>query len=219
MSRSIIVGIIACVAFVAFASSCSIRDDAPTQGDSSGTQSGPRALEAEQPVTSAPGCDTGGAPHDAVLNRGRVISATVAGRYAYLELEVRGGRVWLATTPVEVRPGDEVGWGNFAPMNDFTSEALGRTFEQILFVSNVFPLNARASSEGLVVSVQAAGGYSYVEVEREGGNLWLATPETALDAGDRIRWAKGSPMRDFVSEPLGRTFPEIAFTAGVSVVE
>ena len=218
MSRLIIIAIMACAAIVL---SCSPPDDAPSQADATPAPTQPDAAPAAEPPAPAPGHGMGGAQNNVIRNRGRVVSAVVAGGYSYLELEVRGGRVWLATKPVEVQPGDEIGWGDFAPMNNFTSKALDKTFDQILFVSNVVPLSEQApvSSEGLVVSVQAAGGYSYIEVEREGGNLWLAAPEISLDAGDRIQWHKGSPMRDFVSKSLGRTFAEIYFTGGVSRVE
>ena len=212
---------IATMACAALALGCPQQDDAPVDGASSPQQPQAQAARPEPSAAPVPGHEIGESANGINRNRGRVISATVAGGYAYLEMDVAGRRVWLATKPSQVQPGDEISWGDFAPMNNFTSKALGRTFDQILFVAEVVPLNVRAaaSDEGRVVNVETAGGYSYIEVERQGGKLWLAAPVSTVAPGDRIRWDKGAPMRNFTSKSLDRSFDEIYFTGGVHLVE
>ena len=74
-------------------------------------------------------------------------------------------------------------------------------------------------TEGSVVQVQVAGGYSYVEVKTSEGNTWLAAPMTKLAAGDKVRYQEGAVMQNFSSRALNRTFPAITFVDSVSVVK
>lgn len=75
-----------------------------------------------------------------------------------------------------------------------------------------------ALSEGVVLSAQDAGGYSYIELKNAGGSVWLAAPATKLKTGDTVRYAGGSVMHNFSSRSLNRTFPEIVFVDRVAVV-
>ncbi|MDP3842678.1 MAG: hypothetical protein Q8Q81_08795 [Oxalobacteraceae bacterium] len=68
-----------------------------------------------------------------------------------------------------------------------------------------------AASQGEVKSVTAAGGYSYLEVDQGGTVVWLAAPETAVKAGDKVRWDGGMIMQNFTAKSLGRTFDNIIF--------
>lgn len=73
-------------------------------------------------------------------------------------------------------------------------------------------------SEGVVLSAQDAGGYSYIELKASSGSTWLAAPSTKLKAGDTVRYAGGSVMHNFSSRSLNRTFPEIIFVDRIAVV-
>ncbi|MDK1023870.1 MAG: hypothetical protein QGD92_06515 [Gammaproteobacteria bacterium] len=76
----------------------------------------------------------------------------------------------------------------------------------------------QASIQGLVVSVQNAANYSYLEIKTADDNLlWLAAPETPVHVNDTVSWQRGSLMRNFTSSALGRTFPEIYFVTAVQV--
>jgi len=213
-----ITGIMACAAL---ALSCTQQEDNSATGDSPPAQPQAQVARPEQPAAPTPAHAMVGAARPGIRNRGRVVSAEVAGGYVYLEVDVSGRRVWLATTPIPVNPGDEVGSGAFAPMKNFASKSLGKPFDEILFVANVIPLNGQAVApdEGTVLTVQTAGGYSYIEVEREQGKLWIAAPESSVAPGDRITWEKGAPMRNFESKSLARIFEEIYFTGAVRVIE
>lgn len=83
------------------------------------------------------GSATGGAvPAGAVL-RGTVQEAIPASRYVFLQVEVEGAPIWIATGAVEVSEGDEVAFGEGMAMQDFYSQSLDRTFDEIYFVGGV----------------------------------------------------------------------------------
>ncbi len=152
--------------------------------------------------------------------QGRVLSVTQAGTYTYLEVDVGGKVIWLASSHTNVSEGEVVRWSDSALMRNFKSKALDRTFEEIHFVSTVLPASAPMyANSGRVLTVMTGGGYSYVEVNREvEGNVWLAGPLVQVAVGDTVSWSDGSMMRGFSSETLGRTFDEILFVGGIDVV-
>jgi hypothetical protein len=158
-------------------------------------------------------------------NKGKVISKIAAAGYSYIEVESQGRTLWLATDRTNVELGDSATWGQAALMQNFTSKTLGRTFEEIYFVSAVLEaqpanvVNAAASSTGIVKSTSNSGGYSYLELDQDGSVVWLAVPEASVSVGDEVRWSGGSVMRGFTSNTLGRTFDQIIFAGGVETVE
>ncbi len=70
---------------------------------------------------------------------------------------------------------------------------------------------------GLVVETMDGGGYTYVRVETEAGEIWAAGPQTAVAIGDRVVMPAGMEMTDFNSTALNRTFPKILFVQSISV--
>lgn len=68
---------------------------------------------------------------------GRVMSIANGGGYSYLEVESAGVREWLAAPQRTLNVGDEVTWSGGATMSNFSSKALNRTFDKIVFVSGV----------------------------------------------------------------------------------
>jgi len=180
------------------------------------------AAEAPVATKAAPAEQVGVLPS----NQGRIVSHVSVPGYSYLEVENGGERIWIAGNPVEFQEGQIVAWGRAAMMRDFHSKALDRTFDVILFVSDIYDPATQAGaaggnrdSQGKVLSVNNAAGYSYLEVEMEGHTVfWLAVPETSVNVGDTISWQGGSMMRNFSSKSLNRTFDEILFAGGVNVV-
>lgn len=75
-----------------------------------------------------------------------------------------------------------------------------------------------AGHDGIAVEVIAVEGYTYVELDSAGKNVWIAAPTFKVEKGDRVLSSKGLEMRDFTSKILGRTFPEIWFVGTVEVV-
>lgn len=151
-------------------------------------------------------------------NSGVVKTAQTAGAYTYLQVDVDGEDFWLATMATAVQPGQKVAWQDYAPMNNFKSKALGREFEQILFVDRISGDQPAAETvqQGIVQESLSAAGYSFIRVDQNGSSIWLAAPETSIDVGQSISWSGGAPMRNFTSRSLDRTFEEILFVGAVN---
>jgi hypothetical protein len=162
-------------------------------------------------------------------NRGEVLSAIQVPGYTYIEVRTDGRVLWLAGNPVEVAEGEIISWDPAMVMQDFQSNALNRTFDELVFVSAVHqgagaaPTVAQLQPEpnsGTVRSTENAGGYTYIELETDAGDLvWIAAPQTEVAVADRVAWQAGSIMVNFESRSLGKTFPEILFVGGVSIGE
>jgi hypothetical protein len=152
-------------------------------------------------------------------NTGKVVSVQQAGGYTYLEVDSSGKTVWLASSPVRLAPGDEIRWGDSAVMRNFTSKSLGRTFDELQFVSGVQPAGATpvaSGNVGKVLSMTSSAGYAYIELETSGGVKWLAASQAPVKVGDTVTWQGGSVMSNFTSSSLNRTFDQIIFVAAVS---
>ena len=81
---------------------------------------------------------TGGTvPAGPLESGGRVLEALPTSRYVILQVEGDEGPVWLATGAVEVAEGDSIRWGTSVPMDDFYSQTLDRTFDQIRLVNGI----------------------------------------------------------------------------------
>ncbi len=64
---------------------------------------------------------------------GKVVETMNAGGYTYICLEKDGKKTWAAVPTMKVAVGDEVKLLPGAPMPNFTSPTLNRTFESIVF--------------------------------------------------------------------------------------
>ena len=152
-------------------------------------------------------------------NSANVLNVAQAGGYTYVEVLTQGGdRFWVAGNRTELAPGDKVTWRDGAMMTNFHSKSLGRTFEKILFISKF--INAKAAppaNSGKVLSVTAAAGYNYLEVDSAGQKKWLAAPVGVVEVGNTVSWTGGAPMHNFTSKSLKRTFDTILFVGAVNV--
>lgn len=190
-----------------------------------------------QPARNAVGATTATAPPaDAAPNSGKVFQVLQAGPYTYAEVEARPGvKAWMAGTQIDVQPGDTVQWAGVALMRNFNAQSLGRSFDEILFVSqwgkagaaivatpahgSLTTAQAAAApvASGVVKSVATGGGYSYIEVDQGGTTVWVAAVETPMKPGDRISWSGGSEMSNFAAKSIGRNFDRIIFASAVNV--
>ncbi|WP_426417169.1 hypothetical protein [Aestuariirhabdus sp. LZHN29] len=191
------------------------------------------AVTAVIDTTPAPSAENGGqaatdtpAAHPSIpagFNQGSVISSMNAGGYTYAQVSnAQGQELWLAGPQTAVKAGENLYWGQGAMMTNFTSKSLGKTFDQILFVSNYMTdeqLAARQASatRGKVLSVQEAGGYSYLEVNTGAKTVWVAAPAVKVNVNDTVQWGSASEMHNFTSKSLQRTFESILFAASISV--
>lgn len=178
-------------------------------------------------------------------NTGKILQLTHAAGYTYAEVQAAGDqKVWMAGAPLQLKLGDRVQWGDYAVMQNFTSKALGRTFQQILFVNAWGPVGglvaqvaphgsappsaghapsapqsaATDANQGKVKSVSSSGGYTYLEIDQRGVIVWVAVPGTVVKVGETVAWDGGAVMQNFTAKSLSRTFERIIFAGKVTVV-
>jgi hypothetical protein len=73
-----------------------------------------------------------------------------------------------------------------------------------------------SSLSGKVVETMDSGGYTYVNIEKNGKKTWVAVPQMKVTVGQNISFEPGMVMRDFTSKTLKRTFDAIVFSPGVA---
>jgi len=78
-------------------------------------------------------------------------------------------------------------------------------------------MTADAPQSGAVLEVIGASVYTYLRVDTEQAELWLAAPQFAVAVGDRVVWAPGMPMIDWHSDTLNRTWDEVQFVSQIQV--
>jgi hypothetical protein len=71
------------------------------------------------------------------------------------------------------------------------------------------------SLSGKVVETMNSGGYTYVNLEKDGKKSWFALPFTKVDVGQEIEVQPGTQMGKFSSKTLNRTFEDIMFSVGL----
>ncbi len=90
-------------------------------------QSMPQNMMSSQQTTVAPPANPGEA---------KVLKAMHASGYTYMEVDLGDRKTWVAATSMKIKAGETIKWESAAVMRNFTSKALRRTFEEVLFVSN-----------------------------------------------------------------------------------
>jgi hypothetical protein len=147
---------------------------------------------------------------------GVVLETMDGGGYTYAHVELDDTDMWVAGPVTPLKVGDTVSLVDTMFMGGFTSEVLDRSFDEIFFVMSFRDTEgALDQASGFATQVIATGGYTYVEVEGEGGTFWLAGPETDITEGTRVQWKGPMWMSDFHSPSLDRTFSEIMFVDSV----
>jgi hypothetical protein len=69
---------------------------------------------------------------------------------------------------------------------------------------------------GKVVETMDSGGYTYVNLQKNGKKIWVAVPQMKVTVGQEISFAPGMVMNEFKSNSLNRTFDAIVFSSGVA---
>jgi hypothetical protein len=67
---------------------------------------------------------------------------------------------------------------------------------------------------GRVVQTMDSGGYTYILLNRDGSQLWVAMPVAKVSVGADIILEPGIEMKNFTSNTLKRTFDRIIFSSG-----
>ncbi len=70
------------------------------------------------------------------------------------------------------------------------------------------------SLSGKVVETMNSGGYTYVQLEKNGQKIWVAMPQTTVKVGQDLACKPGMVMPNFKSKTLNRTFDSIVFSEG-----
>lgn len=172
--------------------------------------------------------------HSAVSSTlsGKVTETMDAGGYTYVCLENGGKKTWAAIPRSQVAVGQELKVLGGAIMSPFTSKALNRTFDSIVFSGGVVPEGATTDAagqkiekkpaaqhanvlKGKVVETMSIGSYTYIFLEKDGVRAWNAVPTTKVEVGEELELIPGIDMVNFKSNILKRNFENIHFSAGV----
>lgn len=68
---------------------------------------------------------------------------------------------------------------------------------------------------GMVLETIDVDGYSYIRLDQEGQEIWLASSPLTISKGEIIRFSGEIVMKNFHSKTLDRTFPTILFVGDV----
>jgi hypothetical protein len=72
---------------------------------------------------------------------------------------------------------------------------------------------------GTVISAETAGKYTYIKLEEDGQEIWIATLPSLLKThiipGGKIEYAGGIAMTNFKSKGMNRTFESILFVSKI----
>ena len=69
---------------------------------------------------------------------------------------------------------------------------------------------------GSVAETINSGGYTYVRLQTDKGDVWIAATEFTVKAGERLTAPLEMPMANFHSKTLNRDFPMIYFVSQVA---
>jgi hypothetical protein len=69
---------------------------------------------------------------------------------------------------------------------------------------------------GPVLETMDAASYTYVRVKTDTGDVWAASSQFKVAVGDRVVVPLETPMQDFSSKTLNRTFPLIYFASRIT---
>jgi hypothetical protein len=198
---------------------------AATMAGCAGTGTATKTTMAPAPAAAAP---------TASLLTGKVVETANAGGYTYICLEKDGKRTWIAGPVMQVTVGQELKMLPGATMTGFTSKALNRTFESIIFSGGeykepagklkdangvVYQESAEPILVGKVVETMSASNYTYICLEKDGKIAWSAVPSANVAVGDEVEMQLGTVMGQFTSKSLNRTFKEIYFASGVKTIK
>lgn len=67
------------------------------------------------------------------------------------------------------------------------------------------------SHYGKVIEKIDAGSYSYLNINEDGNEYWIAVPTMQVEVGEQIFFSKYMKMNNFKSETLDRTFESVLF--------
>jgi hypothetical protein len=67
---------------------------------------------------------------------------------------------------------------------------------------------------GKVVETMDAGGYTYINLEKDGRQTWAAVPTMKVTVGEEMELQSGAVMTNFTSKSMNKTFDRVVFSGG-----
>lgn len=172
-----------------------------------------------------------------------VDSVIQAKAYTYIKahekIKEKDSSQWIALPHVEAKVGSTYYFNKGLQMGEFQSKELNRTFTQILFLG-ALGTNPEVSDKNIIPSpiqetlpkdtiphvihtvevkqVLQAGGYTYLRANEGDKEEWIAIVRIPAQVGQIYTYDDASPIQDFTSKELKRTFKEVLFVAKLTLV-
>lgn len=86
-------------------------------------------------------------------------------------------------------------------------------------VAEVAAVKQADARTGMVLETIDVDAYTYIRLDQQGQEVWLASTPVTVAKGDLVRYSGEMLMQDFHSKTLDRTFPNILFVGNLEVVE
>lgn len=161
------------------------------------TDAQPASAQTQAPAAGAPSAGTaGGSAHGAPATggtTGTVVETMNASSYTYVQVDDGSKKIWAAAPQFAVAVGDKVTVPDGMAMRDFQSQALGRKFDLVYFVSAI-EVVGHGSAGGKVAAAHGGGEHSAdgaAPGHAAGGHPMIATtPAAAVDLSN-IKKADG----------------------------
>ncbi len=88
----------------------------------------------------------------------------------------------------------------------------------ILFCSASLIYADNTPKAATVAETFNAGNYTYIKIDDDGRELWLAAQPIRVSAGDKVEYIGGVPMKNFYSRSLERTFEDLLLITRIKVL-
>lgn len=72
-------------------------------------------------------------------------------------------------------------------------------------------------TQGKVINAMRGGGYTYMQLEEQGKQFWIASTVINVRRNDIVSWEGASVMTNFKSASLSRNFDEIYFVNAIKI--
>jgi len=70
---------------------------------------------------------------------------------------------------------------------------------------------------GKVMNALRGGGYTYMQLENNGHEFWVASSVINVKRNDQVSWEGGTVMTNFTSYALNKRFDEIHFVRAIKI--
>jgi len=166
--------------------------------------------------------------------------------YTYLRVkEIVKGKdsiQWMAAPKFLPVIGDTYYYQSGLQMGEFKSKELDRTFSAILFLSEIstnpeiggtnmlagIPIAPKDTTKVeaplrilhtvVIKEVIQTSGYSYLRAKEGDNERWLALVKIPAKVGQTYTYDDASPMKDFASKELKKTFKEVFFLSSLKLI-